>query len=166
MGTNGAPSMKKPTPLGAKSAAPGMIAISEIHYNPVPPTTEELASEPLLQDNDFEFIELINTSAEDISLAGVEFKAGVSLVLPYHTLVPGARTLVVNNLAAFRLRYGDTPVVVGEYEGKLKDGGELILLVDMDGNTLSRVDYEDGGSWPAGRMAKALPWKLSIPPFP
>jgi hypothetical protein len=134
--------------LGAKPAAPGTLAISEIHYNPPAPTASELASDPLLGDSDFEFIELLNIGTEDISLDGAEFKDGVTLVLPDHVLLPGARALVVNNLAAFRLRYGDTPVVVGEFIGNLKNDGEQILLVDMDGNTIARIDYNDGGSWP------------------
>ena len=134
--------------LGAKPAVPGTLSISEIHYNPPAPTTSELASDPLLGDSDFEFIELLNTSSEDINLAGAEFIDGVTLVLPDHTLVQGARALVVSNLAAFRLRYGDTPVVAGEYVGNLNNSGERILLVDMDGNTLAHVDYNDGGNWP------------------
>ena len=134
--------------LDAKPAAPGALSISEIHYNPPAPSASELASDPLLGDSDFEFIELLNTSTEDITLAGAEFKDGVTLVLPDHKLVPRARAVVVNNLAAFRLRYGGTLVVAGEYTGNLNNDGEMLLLVDMDGTPISRVDYNDGGSWP------------------
>ena len=147
-GDEWSPLFEKTYLLGAKPATPGTLAISEIHYNPVGPTPAELATNPLLADSDFEFIELLNIGNEDINLVGAEFRDGVTLVIPEHTLVPNARALVVNNLSAFRLRYGDSPVVVGEFEGNLKNGGELLLLVDMDGNTLSRVDYNDGGSWP------------------
>ncbi len=134
--------------IAAKQASVGTLAISEIHYNPPAPTDTELASNGQLTDSDFEFVELLNVGTEDINLAGVEFRDGITMVLPDLTLAPGVRTLVVNNLAAFRLRYGDIPAVVGEFEGNLKNSGEVVLLLDMEGNTISRVDYNDGGSWP------------------
>lgn len=41
--------------------------------------------------------------------------------------------LVVNNLAAFQLRYGTSLNVAGEFSGNLNNGGEQIQLFDLLG---------------------------------
>jgi len=134
--------------VGAQPATPETLAISEIHYNPSSPTSAELAQIPELESSDFEFIEVTNVGTEPINLMDARFFDGVTLTFPDLTLDPSARTLVVNNRAAFVLRYGNTHSIAGEYEGSLRNSGEIIILQDQAGNTAAYVDYKDGGDWP------------------
>ena len=134
--------------VGAEPASPETLAITEIHYNPSPPTVAELVQIPTLDSSDFEYIELINRGSTPINLANVEFTDGIYAILPDVQLSPQQRVLVINNLAAFQLRYGLSLPVVAEFEGSLKNSGELLVLKDHAGNTVSRIDYKDSGDWP------------------
>ena len=50
------------------------LRITEINFHPADPTFAELEEIPDAEDNDFEFIELVNTSAtQSLNLAGVQF---------------------------------------------------------------------------------------------
>ncbi|MFV2070250.1 MAG: lamin tail domain-containing protein, partial [Pirellulales bacterium] len=64
-------------------------------------------------------------------------------------LAAGQRAVVVRDLAAFRLRFGDQVQVVGEFAGgKLNNGGETIEWVDADGRVIERFTYDDRSPWP------------------
>ncbi len=54
-------------------------------------------------------------------------------------------TLVVGNLTAFRLRYGNTPRVAGEFSGNLDNTGEALKLTDSSGETVLEFTYD--GTW-------------------
>ncbi|MEM7386669.1 MAG: lamin tail domain-containing protein, partial [Verrucomicrobiota bacterium] len=95
---------------GASALAAG-LRISEIMYRP----GDKDASE---------FIELINIGNETLDLEGVRFTDGVEFVFPSHRLEPGQRVLVVENREAFP----EGTSIAGEYNGKLNNGGEKILL--------------------------------------
>ena len=59
------------------------------------------------------------------------------------SLAPGARVLVVKNLAAFSARYGSGLPVAGQFAGTLDNGGERIRLIDAAGEEILDFDYED-----------------------
>jgi hypothetical protein len=127
----------------------GGIVISEINYNPSSPTDEELASRSDLVRDDFEFLELLNTSdVESFNLLGMALNAGVELTFGNQSLAPGERAVVVEDLQAFRLRYGDSIRVLGEWSGGLSDNGERITLADPLANPLVSISYADSGDWP------------------
>ena len=127
------------------------LAITEINYHPHDPTPEELARDPGFDDNDFEFIELLNTSDDYIDLAGVALTTGVTFAFDAgeSTLLgPGEYLVLVRNLAAFAVRYGDAARVAGEYGGSLNNAGEQIVLVDAGERTIRDFTFGDSGDWP------------------
>jgi hypothetical protein len=134
------------------------FAISEIHYNPVDPSPSEVQ---LGFDNndDFEFIELTNFSDHLIELTGaqlleVETTSGTQGVgFDFATgdvlrLRPGERVLVVENRQAFEARYGIGLPIAGEWSGRLDNDGEMLTLVDINGDIISQLSYNDRGAWP------------------
>jgi len=140
--------------VAVRSSAPvpvdKAIRITELFYHPLDPTADELARAPDLKASDFEFIELANTSDDAVELAGIHFTRGIDFTAGHFELGAGQRVVVVRNLAAFRLRFGDSAHVVGPFAGgKLSNGGETIELVDADGGLIERFTYDDAAPWPS-----------------
>ncbi|MDB6155081.1 MAG: hypothetical protein JWL90_3534 [Chthoniobacteraceae bacterium] len=122
------------------------LVISEIAYHPADPTPEQLANNPALSDDDFEFIELRNISAGAIDLTGVSFSEGLRFAFPSGaTLAAGAHVVVVRNTGAFGLRYGAANVA-GQYLGNLNNSGDTVLLLAASGNEIARIHYSDAWS--------------------
>jgi hypothetical protein len=135
------------------SLAQQYLRITEIMYHPAAPGSGSYAAD------DFQFIELKNTSAtQTLSLAGVQFTDGVSFAFTgssVTSLAPGARVLVVSNLAAFQSRYGTSlnGIIAGTFAKQiatdldithLAHSGEKITLVDSVGETILSFSYQDG----------------------
>ncbi len=134
---------------------PENLTISEIHYHPAPPSAAEAAA-GFANEDDFEFVELLNHSAQKVSLAGVRLRqgdAGEGIGFEFDagavfSLAPGARVLVVRNTAAFSLRYGPGLPVAGEFTGRLDNDGDQLTLDDTAGATIAAVTYDDACPWP------------------
>ncbi len=136
--------------LGAENTGPKIdsLIITEIHYNPLAPTPEELALDGTLTADDFEFIEIHNTQlgtfglSETFGVAGTvgwKITGGVEFEFPGGATIGGLDNLVVlpfdpvanpGKLAAFKARYNmpDTVQIFGPYTGRLANGGEELLL--------------------------------------
>ncbi len=127
------------------AGALGDLRVTEIMFNPAPPSSSEVAAG--FDDADlFEFVELRNTGATPLDLAGVVFLEGVNFAFGPGVLAPGARTVVVNDLAAFEERYGQGVVpVAGEFGGSLSNSGERIALAGPFGGGGQGFTYDD--SW-------------------
>lgn len=127
------------------------LRIDEMSYNPTDPTLDETANGHSNND-DFEFVELINVSQGDsavsLDLSGVAFTEGIRFVFEDTTIEPGERVILVADSAAFRQRFGDSPRIVGEYDGSLANGGERIRLIDSDGTSILDFVYDDSDAWP------------------
>ncbi len=141
----------------ATPATTGTLAITEVHYNPRDAAEGELD----LDNDEFEFIEVTNTSGQAIDLSDVKFvesevdddTQGVRFTFGSQTLAPGASLVIVENIEAFRSRYGDEVQVAqgsdlpmdpaGEYGGRLSNGGELLTLVDATGEIIQQFAYSD-----------------------
>jgi hypothetical protein len=127
------------------------LRITEINYHPhdADPGAGELPDD----DNEFEFVELVNTSpTHTINLNGVRFTEGIDFDFSgsgVTQLGPGERAVVVRNVEAFESRYGSGVLIAGEYSGALANNGELLRLVDAVGATIQEFTYSDSGSWPA-----------------
>lgn len=131
---------------------PEHLRITEVHYHPGNATAEELAVDPDFGDEDFEFIELLNTSSQTMSLAGVRLGDGIEFDFTgsaVTSLQPGAYVLVVSNQEAFEARYGTGLPVAGQYSGKLSNGGETVVLSDAFGEIVLSLSYSDDPPWPA-----------------
>ena len=117
------------------------LAITEINYNP-------LASGSISGDQ-FEFLELKNTTANAMDMGGLTFTAGITYTFPTGTiLAPGAFYVLARDATNFHNRYPSvTPN--GIYTGKLDNGGETITISGPTGGAILSVDFSDNPPWPA-----------------
>ena len=131
-------------------ASSSNLAISEINYRPLPPSTPaELAVAN--GRTDFEFIELMNIGAEAIDLTLCSFSQGVefdfSFGTPVTLLQPGEFALIVEDRDAFEARYGSAAAarIAGEFasDSKLSNNGEAITLLSSSGATIRTFTYSD-----------------------
>jgi hypothetical protein len=124
------------------------LRVSEIQYNPAPRTQAEVDA-GVNDGDDFEFIELVNTSSgASVDLAGVRIAGGIEFTFDSGELAPGERIVVAQNTGAFAVRYGNGILVAGQYGGtvddfRLANGGETITLVDADGGVIQTFAYDD-----------------------
>ncbi len=128
------------------------LRIDEIMYHPAAPSASE-QSAGFNNDDDFEYIEIVNPGKQSINLKDIRFvrntdnSQGVSFDFSgslINELAPGDRVLVVEDLAAFETRYGSGLPVAGQWTGQLSNRGETITLVSSD-QTIQQFSYED--SW-------------------
>jgi hypothetical protein len=115
----------------------------EIMYNP-PATTDEEEAAGFADRQQFEFVELVNISdTATLNLAGARFDDGIELTLGAVSLAPGERGVVVANEAAFRARYGDGPRILGQYTGRLENGGEDVRMSAACCGVIFQFAYAD-----------------------
>ena len=123
------------------------LRVSEINYHPGPRSAAEIAA-GFLDDDDFEFIEVVNISpTATVDLAGVQFVDGIQFTFGEMELAPDERIVVVRNQAAFEFRHGTGIRIAGEYGGtpedvKLSNNGEVITLSDAAGSVIQSFRYE------------------------
>jgi len=144
----------------------GNLVISELNYNPHDPTAAELLVDANFLAQDFEFVELKNTSAATIDLMFVEFTAGIAFEFTddgITELGPHESVVVVANPAAFEARYGVGRPVAGQYLNLLDNGGERIALHDWAGDTIFDFRYNDRGSWPGRADGKGATLEVIAP---
>jgi hypothetical protein len=131
------------------------LRISEVQYNPAGPTDDE----PAVDNNEYEFIELINIGSSELDLTGVRLaqvdvggnNEGVEFTFLAQTLPAGERIVVPKNVAAFTARYGDGVRLAagsggdvdGAYSGQLSNGGETLTLIDSSGAVVQQFAYDD-----------------------
>jgi hypothetical protein len=127
------------------SDAQRYLRVTEVMYHPL-----GAPQGSGFNDDDYEYIELKNTSAAAaLSLAGVKFAEGVLFDFTgsgVASLAPGAYALVVANMAAFQSRYGHAydAIIAGQFAaGNLANGGEQIRLLDAQGDTILSFAYGD-----------------------
>jgi hypothetical protein len=127
---------------GNPSGPQAHLRITELMYNPSPLNGNTNDAQ------EFEYVELRNISTTDtISLAGVRFINGISFDFTgsaVSSLAPGARVLVVKNLAAFTARYGPASVA-GQYTLTLDNAGERLQLIDAANEEIHDFTYNN--SW-------------------
>ena len=127
--------------------AANVIVVSEVNYNPHDVTVAETSIIPNLSTSDFEFIEVLNTGATTVNLLDMQFADGVEFRFPDFSLASGERAVVVENLDGFRARYGESPRVIGQWNGGLANNGERIALADGVGNVFLDFEYSDSRPW-------------------
>jgi hypothetical protein len=138
------------------------LVISELHYRPENPTLPAELAESSDRD-DYEFVELQNIGSQIIDLSNVKFELGIDYTFPDLTFLDaGARLILVNNLAAFQIRYpGITPFT--EYSGNLSNDGEQIQLLDASGTDLRNFTYNDQLPWPTAPDGSGFSLTLVLP---
>ena len=132
--------------VGISPATAENTAITELMYHPAEPTEAELTAGFLDQDQ-FEFVEIRNTSSGRIDLSDARFTEGITFTFPLGTLLePGAMVIIASDAAAFGLRHRRS--ALGSYTGNLANSGERIRLESADGETIADFSYNDRGNWP------------------
>ncbi len=126
---------------GATNEAPPArgVVINEIMYHP--------ATAPGAAES--EWIELLNTGAQDVVLTDWRFTRGIDYAIPADTTIPAGGYLVIAKTPATVMNDYGIAGVIGGYTSGLKNDDELIVLLDDLGNTADRVHYADDGRWPA-----------------
>ncbi len=139
--------------VDAVPASAANIVISELMYNPLPPTPNE--SNAGYGDNDFEYIELRNISAASVDLTGCKFTAGVNYDFNLSdpatlTLPAGGRIVIVANTGGFAMRYNPAPgtKIVGPYTGSLSNQGETLTLKAKNDSIIASFEFVSHGEWP------------------
>jgi len=123
------------------------LRITEVMYNPpAPPAGDSTDNE------EFEFIELMNIGDENLDLSSVSFVDGITFDFSNGSITslgPGEFVLVVRSRTAFTSRYGTdlSNRIAGEYSGKLSNNGENITLEDFWNSTIVQFEYNDGRGW-------------------
>lgn len=121
--------------------------------NSYPLRIVELMYNPPGSEDDTEYFELLNTGTYTIELAGVritEFSGG-GFTFTSGSLAPGERIIAVKNHGAFAAAYPDvTNVASGVFSGSLANEGELVGLLDPQGNVIQWFVYGDSNipGWP------------------
>ena len=140
--------------VDATPASSGNVVVSQVHYHPTDASTNEIAAGFTNQD-DFEFLELMNISAGRVDLSGITFAAGLDFVFDGAAAIreidPGGRVLIVKRREAFERRYGATHPVAGEFRNLsgLSNAGERLELLASNGAVIKDFTYDDLPPWPA-----------------
>ncbi len=138
------------------------LRLVEFHYNP--------GAQPGVADaQTLEFLELLNPSAQIVSLDGVQITqfANDSYQFPTGlTLAPGQRIVVARNPSILLATYGSGINVspTGYAEANLSNGGEGITLLGALGQTIQTFTYSDSGQWPAAADGQGKSLEI-IDPF-
>ena len=134
-------------------ASAANLVISEFMYHPAPPSAAEMNA-GFLDEDVFEFIELMNIGALDVNLDGAQFTAGIRHPLPAAIVAPGDRVVLARNRAAFLRRNPGigAALLPGDYgdgdNNKLSNSGEQIVLAAAGGADIQRFTYDDELPWP------------------
>ena len=147
--------------VDAVPASADNILVSEIMYHPA-------------EESDAEYIELQNVSEQHIHLRGLHLQMigdeGVEFRFDQSELAPGEVLLVVRDREAFTRAHGADIEIEGVWTGgSLSNNGETITL-KRNRTTLSTIDYNDSGSWPAEADGQGMSltrngpdWQASAP---
>lgn len=126
--------------IGTLASASNTV-ISQIHYRPATVAGLE------------EYLEVMNISSSPVDLTNCTFSAGIGFSFPdKYLLPPGARILIVRNLAAFQAAYPAIPAgqIAGAFTGDtaLSNNGEPLELRAADGLPIKSFTYNNKSPWP------------------
>ena len=128
------------------------LVISELHYRPLAPSSEE-DPQGIYSRTDFEFIEIKNISDSPIHLQGLQFTKGINFDFSDSSVIglnPEESAVLVEDRDAFMIRYPDADPsnIIGEFKGNLNNDGELIELRDSSNSLVRSFTYNDKLPWP------------------
>lgn len=117
------------------------LVISRIHYHP--------ADIDSINGNRLEFIQINNNGDEDVDLTGFYLRElGVTYTFPIASHLAARDSLVLcSDSATYVGFYHHIPF--GEYDRKLSNKDENIVLADAWGNVIDEVHYYDSEPWPS-----------------
>lgn len=117
------------------------LVISKIHYHPAD-------VDSILNGNKLEFIQIDNNSDADVDLTGIYLRElGITYRFPNGSHLAAHEALVLcSDSLSYEQYYHHTPF--GEYQRKLSNKSENIVLADAWGNVIDEVWYADSAPWP------------------
>jgi plastocyanin len=118
------------------------IVITEISYNP-----------PESGNDSLEYIEIYNAADTDYDLTGASFSDGFEHTFENEILTSKAFICVAINSQAMQNVFGKD--CIQWTGGALKNGGELIRLVDAQDNELDQVEFMPASPWPSSSEGTA-----------
>lgn len=111
------------------------VVINEVHYRPLNKLEQS------------EFVELHNTGASTVNLAGWRLEGAVSYLVPNGVqIAPGGFLVLAQNPASILAKFGAT--AFGPWSGMLSNEGEEIRLLNSAGGLEDTVTYKLGFPWP------------------
>jgi Lamin Tail Domain/CotH kinase protein len=130
--------------------------ILSVSVQAVPPVViNELHTNPDLDTELVEFVELYNSGAADIDLSGWHFSEGVFYTFPDGAVLPaGDHVIVAQDPLHIQAKWSSgryalsEDAVFGPFAGKLANEGERIVLRNADGAIADEVAYQLGFPWP------------------
>jgi hypothetical protein len=137
------------------------LRVTELMYNPAPPPAGSVYTK-----DDFEYLEVQNTGPGELNLTGVKLDTPWTSSSHRLRAAAGGRAIVVQNRAAFEIRYGNsaTPSSPATYTGSLSDGGETRPHRQPAGQRSCRSATPTPGT--RRPTARATPSPSSTPPPP
>jgi hypothetical protein len=110
------------------------LRVTEVMYHPQ-------------DDGELEFIEILNTGPTSLDLRSVSLVDGVEFHFAdgdVTLLFPDEYVIVVSNRRLFESRYDTTGIrIAGEYDGRLGNGGERVVLTYGSNATILDFTYDD-----------------------
>lgn len=108
------------------------LVINEIMYHP--------------EEGKPEFIEIMNAGESFVDMNGFYLEKGIEYTFGRIILPQGAGVVLSNDTVLFRNTYGFS--AQGQYEKKLSNRGETILLRNNFGQLVDSISYSDTVPWP------------------
>ena len=140
---------------GANELPQDKIVLHEIMYHPL------FASAS--------YVEIYNTSLSNaFDLSGWKLN-GAGFTFPSGAIIePGAYKLIVEDNYIFAATYGPSAAVIGQFGGKLDNGGETLTLLKPGATAaedlvIDQVTYDDDLPWPAGANGGGYSLQLMDP---
>ena len=117
------------------------LVISKIHYHP-----QDVDS--IINGNQIEFIQINNNGDEDVDLTGIYLRElGITYQFPYGSNLAARDSLVLCSDSLTYVQYYNN-IPFGEYNRKLSNKSEKIVIADAWGNVIDEVHYFDSEPWP------------------
>jgi hypothetical protein len=108
------------------------LIINEIHYNPT-------------DGENFEFIELVNAGKEIINLSGYRLSGNINHNFDPYEFYPSSYLVLTSSSS----NYSDIGNNVIEWDnGNMPNGYGVVEILDAEGKSIDRVDYENKYWWP------------------
>ncbi len=106
---------------------------------------------PFREQDELEWIELYNRSAQTVDLSGWSLQDAVDYEFaPGTSLAPGQFLVVAANRLALAEKHPDVAArILGDYARDLSDGSDRLVLSDARQNPVDSVQYADGLGWPS-----------------
>ncbi|NQT82510.1 lamin tail domain-containing protein, partial [bacterium] len=110
----------------------------------------EMMYHDVTNDRAEEFVELYNAGAGAVNLEGWRFTGGITFVFPARVVIEGGGYVVLcADSAMYVLRHPEVLNIVGDFTGRLSNGGETITLLDELSRVVDSVGYGDSYPWPS-----------------